>query len=130
MAVFPIDLDTADGYRTFLRVKGLPSYRFVGRTALGPVGCDDVMEVTAWQPPVGEGVGRCEVVKLGRVLRGRAWFEVVPRGGSTTLVRWAEDVTLALPLGRRVQRLLDPVMRGGLVRVLGRLAEDVGGGSR
>jgi superfamily II DNA or RNA helicase len=32
----PIDLNTIDGYRTFLRVKSLPVYRFEGRTAFVP----------------------------------------------------------------------------------------------
>jgi hypothetical protein len=67
--------------------------RVVARTAVGPVGFDDPMEITAWQPP-----HRCEVVHHGRVVRGTGVFTVAPStvGGSRFV--WTER--LDLPLGR------------------------------
>jgi hypothetical protein len=56
------------------------------------VGLVDTMEITGWHPPY-----RVEVLKTGRVLRGRGIFEVRPRMAGTTVV-WTEQ--LDLPLGR------------------------------
>jgi uncharacterized protein YndB with AHSA1/START domain len=97
--------------------------RFVGRSSLAVlgldrVGFDDAMEVTAWQPPTDGRAGRCEVRKLGRVVRGWAAFDVVPStdasGRPTTHVLWEEDIDIA---PRPVTRLLAP-----LVSLAGRLA--------
>lgn len=92
--------------------------RFVGRTAVGPLGFDDPMEVTAWRPPAGDVPGRCDVVKQGRVLLGSAYFEVAPRPGGGATVRWGEDVEVAparltrpfAPLTRLVTRRLFTVV--------------------
>ncbi|MFN8077937.1 MAG: SRPBCC family protein [Kineosporiaceae bacterium] len=99
--------------------------RFVGRTAApGPLrvlGFDDVMEVVAWQPPEGGATGRCEVVKLGRVVRGGAEFEVEPLDAERTRVHWVEDVVVPRPLVRPVA-----VIAGwGLDRVLRAMARDI-----
>jgi len=64
--------------------------RFTGRTALGPIGFDDPMTVTEWQPPAG-GPGRCRVVKRGRWLTGWAEIEVRQVPGGSRL-SWMEDV--------------------------------------
>jgi hypothetical protein len=40
---------------------------FVARTGIGPVGFDDPMEVTHWQPPTESTIGVCRIVKHGRV---------------------------------------------------------------
>jgi hypothetical protein len=34
--IVPIDITTSDGYRKFLAIKQLPTYRFIGRTAEVP----------------------------------------------------------------------------------------------
>lgn len=82
--------------------------RFNGRTGVGPLGFDDPMEVTLWQPPTGGAAGRCEVVKLGGFVTGSAGFDVVPLGESRSRVVWDEEVEvpprlltrrLAAPLG-------------------------------
>lgn len=66
---------------------------FTGRTALGPLGFDDVMRVVDWSPPVGDGGGRAVVDKVGRVVGGRIEVTVVPlRRGS--LVTWRQMVRL------------------------------------
>jgi hypothetical protein len=97
--------------------------RFVGRTSLAAlgldrIGFDDPMEVTAWQPPVDGLPGRCEVRKLGRLVRGWAAFDVVAvadaAGGPVTSVLWEEDIDIA---PRPLTRLLAP-----LVALAGRLA--------
>jgi hypothetical protein len=69
--------------------------RFVGRTAVGPVGFDDPMEVVAWQPPGDGTAGRCTVVKRGRVVLGWARLVVEPVGRSRCQVEWTEDVDVA-----------------------------------
>ena len=65
--------------------------RFTGRTQLGPVGFDDPMEVTEWQPPSAERPGRCRVLKHGRWLTGWAEIQVEPIAGSSRLV-WVEEI--------------------------------------
>ena len=80
--------------------------RFVGRTAVGPLGFDDPMEVTGWRPPAGDAPGRCDVVKQGRVLLGTAFFEVAARPGGGSTVRWGEDVEVA---PARLTRLFAPL---------------------
>lgn len=97
--------------------------RFVGRSSLAAVGLDrlgfdDPMEVTVWQPPADGLPGRCDVRKLGRVVRGTAGFDVValpsPDGTPRTRVLWEEDIDIA---PRPLTRLLAP-----LVSLAGRLA--------
>jgi hypothetical protein len=81
--------------------------RFVAHTSFGPVGFDDPMEVTFWQPPAGDSpgdaAGVCRIVKRGRVVVGWAVLTVTPgpEAGSTT-VSWVEqaDVRLGGPLLR------------------------------
>ncbi|BBH68599.1 hypothetical protein ACTI_52840 [Actinoplanes sp. OR16] len=88
--------------------------RFVARTGVGPLGFDDPMTVTAWEPPDGDRAGRCEVVKSGRVVHGGAVFTVTPLSGSRCRVAWTEDVTVS---PRRLTRHADP-----LVGLAGRFA--------
>ncbi len=63
------------------------------------------MTVTAWQPPL-----RATVTKTGRVLRGAASFEVLPRPGGTSRVVWTE--ALEVPFGR-FGRPLGPLLALG-----------------
>lgn len=46
---------------------------FVARTGLGPMGFDDPMEITAWDPP-----RHCRLQKRGRVVTGWAEIDVEP----------------------------------------------------
>lgn len=78
--------------------------RFTGRTVLGPVGFDDPMTVTVWQPPADGEPGRCRVVKRGRWLTGWAEIEVWPDGTGSRL-SWIEDVQL-----RWLPRAADPAL--------------------
>jgi hypothetical protein len=79
--------------------------RVVARTALGPVGFDDPMEITGWQPP-----HRCDVVHHGRVVRGTGIFTVEPSTTGGSRFVWTE--CLDLPFGRAGQ------VAFGLVRPL------------
>lgn len=88
---------------------------FVARTALGPLGFDDPMEVVHWDPP-----RSCRVEKRGRVVTGWAELEVepLPDGCRVTwreLAHWwgvpgvlgpVEEAAGRLLFGRVVDRLL------------------------
>jgi hypothetical protein len=104
--------------------------RFVGRTGIGPLAFDDLMEVTGWEPPGQDRVGRCHVVKLGRVVRGEAWFEVGEIPGGGTSVAWTEDIDVVSSWGTRV---LAPVVRLGgrlaFARMLRAMAAEVEAGA-
>lgn len=84
---------------------------FVARTGIGPLAFDDPMTVVAWLPPrgdsPGDGFGRCDVVKSGRVVHGRAWFTVAPLADRRSRVIWDEDVTVS---PRRVTRYAGPLL--------------------
>ena len=96
MPLTSVALDHGDG--------GLGS-RLSARTAVGPAGFVDTMEIDVWQPP-----RRCEVTHLGRVVRGRGVFEVEPVDDSSARVTWTEQLDgaaarLTAPVGRWALRL-------------------------
>jgi hypothetical protein len=97
--------------------------RFTGRTGFGPIGFDDPMTVTRWQPPTDQTAGHCRVVKRGRWLTGWAEIEVRPIEAGCRLV-WTEDVR-----PRWTPRAADPlVARLGSVlfdRTLRQLAREL-----
>ncbi|XVV10098.1 SRPBCC family protein [Actinoplanes sp. CA-131856] len=103
---------------------------FVARTGVGPLAFDDPMTVVAWQSPsgdeAGDRLGRCEVVKSGRVVHGRAWFSVTPLPGRRCRVVWYEDVTVS---PRKITRFAGPLLslagRLGFAATLRALARDV-----
>jgi hypothetical protein len=80
----------------------------LSRGRLGRVGFDDPMRITGWERPV-----RCEVLHLGRVVRGAGVFLVQARddGGSRyTWVEWVQPPfgllgQAGLRLGRRPTEL-------------------------
>lgn len=79
---------------------------------------DDVMRVTAWEPPM-----RLEVRHLGRVIAGSGVFLLRPTGAGTVLT-WREEIVP--PLGALgawgAQRLVLPVVRRLFQRSLDNLA--------
>ena len=88
-----------------------------GRTGVGPVGFVDTMVITEWR----EG-RRVAVRHTGRVVRGEAYFEVVPEGAGSR-IRWAERVDLPLgPLGRAGWIVAGPVVKAFMTLGLRRLA--------
>lgn len=66
--------------------------RIVARTGLGPLGFDDPMEITAWEP-----CRRVQVRHLGRVVRGDGVFEVEALPNGHSRFNWVE--WLEVPLG-------------------------------
>ncbi len=93
--------------------------RFRAWTGLGRVGFWDPMTITAWERTAGGG-GRCEVLHLGRVVKGEGEFEVVSLGDRRSRFVWAE--LLVVPGGRPgaagwrlvrpvVERLIDRGLR-------------------
>lgn len=101
-----------------------PGTQFTAFTGFGPVALQDRMVVTECEWDDESGSGRCEVEKLGPVLRGRAWFTVEPvrtgdgdgngsgdgsGSGSGAVVKWFEDVSVPY-----VPQFVAPVLnRGG-----------------
>ena len=72
-----------------------PGTRFSGRTALGPLGFDDPMEVVVWRPPTPDRPGEVTVRKHGRVVLGWASATVTALGPTRSRVEWTEDVEIA-----------------------------------
>ncbi|MFF9281611.1 SRPBCC family protein [Streptomyces griseosporeus] len=87
----------------------------VARTALGPLGFDDRMEVTVWRPPSDGEPGHCRLEKRGRLVRGWAEIEVRPGPGGRTRVIWREELDVRLLPG-----VFDGVLRGTGRWVFGR----------
>ncbi|MEW1951998.1 SRPBCC family protein [Terrabacter sp. NPDC080008] len=87
---------TADGL--------VPGSRFVARTAVGPVGFDDVMVVEAITQPGAEHPGTAWIQKEGKVVRGSIDLRVSPAGSGST-VDWSQEIGV-----RGVPRLLDPLV--------------------
>ncbi|HET7724750.1 MAG TPA: hypothetical protein VFK68_08930 [Propionibacteriaceae bacterium] len=98
---------------------------FVARTALGPVGFDDVMRVELLRPPAGDQPGDVpglvEVSKHGRVLGGSVRWTVAPVTGGSR-IEWVQRLVVPwLP------RVADPIVAAigrraygtGLRRILG-----------
>lgn len=102
----------------------------LARTALpvGAVGFDDPMRITAWEPPQ-----RCEVLHLGRVVRGAGVFEVEPRGAAGARYTWIEWVQpplgLAGQVGLRIARRPTELALRVAVRRFARWVEQTAAGS-
>lgn len=127
-----VDWPSHDAWIPFTRVRVLTptgvgvGARFVARTAVGPLGFDDPMEVTDWHEPAGGGAGRGAVRKTGRVVLGRASFLVEPDGDGGSVVRWREEVAVPpVSLTRRLAPLLRFSARLGFTLSLRRFARQV-----
>ncbi|WP_438294975.1 SRPBCC family protein [Streptomyces sp. HUAS TT7] len=87
---------------------------FVARTGLGPLGFDDPMEITRWQPPSGAGPGVCRLEKRGRAVTG--WAEIeVGEAAPGSYVIWREDLRV-----RGLPRALDGLAERAGRAVFGR----------
>ena len=79
-----------DQDRTVKNGKGVLIFAFTGLfPSLYPklrLGVLDTMEITKWQPPL-----LCEVVHIGRVIRGTGKFELKKTRGGTVFY-WQEDL--------------------------------------
>lgn len=86
--------------------------RIVARTGVGLLGFDDVMEITAWEPP-----RHCRLEKRGRLILG--WAEItVEEVGETARVRWVEEIRV-----RGLPRVFDPIVRKAGERMFGKLLD-------
>jgi len=86
--------------------------RIVARTGLGPVAFDDIMDITAWDPP-----HHCRLEKRGRLVQG--WAEVtIEEAGATTRVTWVEELHI-----RSLPRLFDPLVRKSAERMFSKLLD-------
>ena len=85
----------------------VPGSRFVGRTALGPVGFDDIMVVDSIEQPTDGSGGRARILKEGKVIRGTIDLRVTPvkPHGLTSTVDWSQQISV-----RWVPRVAEPVV--------------------
>ena len=92
----------------------------MARTAVGPVGFDDVMEVVAWRPPSPDGgEGFCRIEKRGRTIRGWAELVVTPQPtGSVLLWREVAEVTRLGRIGNAPGRIAGRLLFGRLIDAL------------
>jgi uncharacterized protein YndB with AHSA1/START domain len=92
--------------------------RILARTAAGPLGFDDPMEITGWDRP-----HRVQVHHLGRVVRGDGAFEVEALPDGRSRFHWVEwlDVPLGL-LGQAGFVAARPVLAAGVRPSLRRFA--------
>ena len=128
MAAFDVHLDTdlpaAEAWRRVLDLRAhseviplttvtgeqmeaaalVPGSRFVGRTALGPVGFDDIMVVDSIDQPTDTSGGRARIHKEGKLIRGTIDLRVTPHGPTST-VDWSQQISV-----RWVPRVADPVV--------------------
>lgn len=92
-----------------------PGSRFVGRTAVGPLGFDDPMRIEA----LSLEPAAASIVKLGRAIRGVVRVTATP-SVTGSVVRWEQSVHLPW-LPEFLQPTAARVLRAGYRRVLGRL---------
>ncbi|MFD4477972.1 SRPBCC family protein [Streptomyces sp. NPDC058471] len=91
---------------------------FVARSALGPVGFDDVMEVVTWRPAAAGG-GLCRLEKRGSFVTGWAEIQVSPRPGADgSVVAWREDLRV-----RWLPKAFDRVLVAAARRMFGRAVD-------
>ena len=79
--------------------------RFVGRTALGPIGFDDPMVVETLRRPRGDVPGFARIRKEGRVIGGWIDLTVASKGPGSSRVQWSQAIAV-----RGVPRVLDPIV--------------------
>jgi hypothetical protein len=84
---------------------------FVARTAIGPLGFDDPMEVTYTLPPTETSSGLARIVKTGRVVFGWAVLTVTPLPTGAE-VRWLEEARLRGTAGPLAALINFPVKIG------------------
>jgi len=84
--------------------------RFRAWTGLGRVGFWDPMTITAWERTP-DGGGRCEVLHLGKVVKGEGEFTVLALGEHASRFVWAEVVVVpGRAVGAAGWRLIRPIV--------------------
>lgn len=101
---------------------------FVGRSGIGPIGFDDPMVVTQWQPPGDDAApGLCRIAKTGRIVLGDAEFSVTPLGPARCEVLWSENIEIVgvrrLPLAGRLNDLIGRLTFAAVIKKMAAEAE-------
>lgn len=111
-----LDLNSVAGYRTFLAVKALPVYRFVGREAVFPAEYADRVGVAVGESPVADYVPRPDlfdyqrdIARLAVRKRKFAVFADCGLGKTLILLEYARHAAAVLPPGRCVL-IVSPLM--------------------
>ncbi|GAA2740542.1 SRPBCC family protein [Terrabacter aerolatus] len=100
-AVIPLTTVTGDAMTAADLVDGS---RFVARTAVGPIGFDDVMVVDSIVAPTTTSAGHARIRKEGKVVRGSIDLVVTPTAAGSS-VRWTQQIGV-----RGVPAILDPLV--------------------
>ena len=107
---------------TVMRVDDDPAtdeVTLVARTAVGPMGFDDVMAVTFSRPPSDTQPGVVRLVKRGRVVPGWAVLTVTAVDGGSE-VRWHEEARVRGSIAPTTA-VINLVVKGGFRRLLASL---------
>jgi hypothetical protein len=100
--------------------------RFEARTGYWPLRVLDSMTVTEWEPP-----RRCAVEHTGRVIKGSAWFEVLPLAADRSLLVWREELDAPFGLPDAVASIALRPATAVVIRIaLNRLARQVARAAR
>jgi hypothetical protein len=88
-------------------------------TGMRGAGFTDLMEITAWEPPV-----RCTIRHLGTFIRGTGAFHVHVKGPQSSTFVWSESLDLPFgPLGRLGWPVARPAFSLGVRHSLKRFAQ-------
>ena len=115
--IVPIDMTTSDGYRKFLAIKQLPTYRFVGRTAEVPDEYAERLGIVPeapdpcreYQPILGLFDYQRDIAALAIRKRKFAIFAECGLGKTLMLLEWARHVRAHLPADRSIL-IVSPLM--------------------
>lgn len=80
-----VDGEKTSGVGTKIAAFTGPLHRYYPR--FKRLGLLDLMEVTAWNPPL-----RCDVIHYGSILKGSGTFEVEAIDDSHSLFHWSEEI--------------------------------------
>ena len=80
-----VDGEKTSGVGTKIAAFTGPLHRYYPR--FKRFGLLDLMEVTAWNPPL-----RCDVIHYGSILKGSGTFEVEAIDDSHSLFHWSEEI--------------------------------------
>jgi superfamily II DNA or RNA helicase len=116
LATIQINMNSVDGYRKFLAVKGLPSYRFQGRTAIVPDEYAALLDAPAVAAesddydPIGELFDyQQDIAELAIRKRKYAVFADCGLGKTLIMMEYARHVLRELPTDKAVL-IVSPLM--------------------
>lgn len=111
-----IDTNTIEGYHTFLRVKSLPVYKFVGQEAWFPdeyapviCGSNDPVSAASYEPIDDLFDYQRDISRLAIRKKKFAVFASCGLGKSLIMLEWCRHVAAHTPVGKRVL-IVSPLM--------------------